>query len=225
MTSLFSYSFALSLMDILLLSVEARELTTSAPSPTRELTTSASSPTCKKETSIKGIERSLNDLLGHSSRNEGDGDRASRSGGNGDRERGSKSQSMPPVRQKEDYPNFSRLTKMKFSRFTGEKPIAWLNRVEQYFSNQQTPDNQKVPLAAFHLEGEANQWWQWLQKIYVEENQPVTWQVFQMELLARFGPTEYEDFDEALSHVVQKATLREYQTEFERLPNRVKSWP
>lgn len=30
--------------------------------------------------------------------------------------------------------------------------------------SQQTEDGQKVTLAAFYLEGEANQWWQWLKK-------------------------------------------------------------
>jgi len=46
-----------------------------------------------------------------------------------------------------------------------------------------------------------------------------------MELLARFGPTEYDDYDEALSRVKQKGTLRENQQEFEKLANRVVGWP
>jgi hypothetical protein len=39
------------------------------------------------------------------------------------------------------------------------------------------------------------------------------------ELLARFGPTEYEDYNEALSRVKQKGTLREYQSRSS------KNWP
>ncbi|KAK1554286.1 hypothetical protein Q3G72_010131 [Acer saccharum] len=38
-------------------------------------------------------------------------------------------------------------------------------------------------------------------------------------------PTEYEDFDEALLHVIHKGTLHEYQTEFEQLANCVDGWP
>jgi hypothetical protein len=53
----------------------------------------------------------------------------------------------------------------------------------------------------------------------------VTWDIFQEELWARFGPTECEDFDEALSKVKQERSLREYQKEFERLGNRVHGWP
>ncbi|KAH9792831.1 hypothetical protein KPL71_004301 [Citrus sinensis] len=40
----------------------------------------------------------------------------------------------------------------------------------------------------------------------------------------RFGPTDCEDFDEALSRVKQTGTLRDYQKEFERLGNRVQGW-
>ena len=44
------------------------------------------------------------------------------------------------------------------------------------------------------------------------------------ELWARFGPTNCEDFDEALSKVKQTGTLRDYQKEFERHGNRVQGW-
>jgi hypothetical protein len=38
-------------------------------------------------------------------------------------------------------------------------------------------------LAAFYLEGEANQWWQWLKKGYHIDNVAVTWIIFEKELL------------------------------------------
>ncbi|KAH9735042.1 hypothetical protein KPL71_017615 [Citrus sinensis] len=56
------------------------------------------------------------------------------------------------------------------------------------------------------------------------DGQAVTWNTFVDELWARFGPTECEDFDEALSHVQQTGTLRDYQKEFERLGNKVHGW-
>jgi hypothetical protein len=43
-------------------------------------------------------------------------------------------------------------------------------------------------------------------------------------LLVRFGPTEVEDYDEALTKIQQIGTLREYQQEFKRLANRVEGW-
>jgi hypothetical protein len=36
------------------------------------------------------------------------------------------------------------------------------------------------------------------------------WAVFEEELWARFGPTDGEDFDEALSHIQQVGSLRQY---------------
>jgi hypothetical protein len=85
-------------------------------------------------------------------------------------------------------------------------------------------ETQKVSLASFHLQGEANQWWQWLRRAYKEEDKEMTWPIFEEELWARFGPPECEDFDEALSRVRQGGSLREYQKEFERLGNRVQGW-
>lgn len=115
-------------------------------------------------------------------------------------------------------------TKIEFPRFAGDDPTEWFNRVAQFFEFQRTPENQKVSLAAFHLEGEANQWWQWMNRTYQEENLIVTWTMFTEELWSRFGPTDGEDFDEALSRVKQSGTLRDYQREFEKLGNRVQGW-
>ena len=40
----------------------------------------------------------------------------------------------------------------------------------------------------------------------------------------RFGPTDCEDFDEALSKVEQMGSLRDYQKKFEQLGNQVQGW-
>lgn len=65
-------------------------------------------------------------------------------------------------------------------------------------------------MAAYDLEGEANQWWQWIRRTFREEGQVISWEKFEKELWARFGPSECEDFDEALSRVKQLGTLRDY---------------
>ncbi|KAH9717618.1 hypothetical protein KPL71_021897 [Citrus sinensis] len=118
----------------------------------------------------------------------------------------------------------SKMAKLEFPRYAGDDPTEWFSKVSQFFEYQGTSETQKVALASFHLEGEANQWWQWLHKAYKEEGRTVTWTDFEEELWARFGPTECEDFDEALSRVRQVGTLRDYQREFERLGNRVHGW-
>jgi len=57
-----------------------------------------------------------------------------------------------------------------------------------------------------------------------EEGRVLSWTNFEDELWARFGPSECEDFDEALSRIRQGGSLRDYQREFERLGNRVRGW-
>jgi hypothetical protein len=115
--------------------------------------------------------------------------------------------------------------KMEFPKFRGDDPIIWLDRSAQFFEYQATAEEQKVTLAAFYLDGEANQWWKWVKRIYQAEDRPITRAILEKELLARFGPTEFEDYDKALSCVKQKGSLREYQKEFEKLANRVVGWP
>ncbi|KAL9429507.1 hypothetical protein AB3S75_031336 [Citrus x aurantiifolia] len=54
----------------------------------------------------------------------------------------------------------SRLTKLECPRYSDDDPTEWYNRIMQFFEYQEATDEQKVSLAFFHLEGEANQWWQ-----------------------------------------------------------------
>ncbi|XP_065632203.1 uncharacterized protein LOC136068679 [Quercus suber] len=80
---------------------------------------------------------------------------------------------------------------------------------------------ERVVLASFHLQDDALQWYQWYEK-----TQPnVQWEEFTQALCVRFGPSDYEDFDEALAKVRQTGTVREYQSLFERLAARVQDWP
>ncbi|KAA8531814.1 hypothetical protein F0562_006469 [Nyssa sinensis] len=49
-----------------------------------------------------------------------------------------------------------RLVKLDFPRFNGgEDPTSWLCRAEQFFQFQETPEADRVSLASFHLEGDA----------------------------------------------------------------------
>ena len=44
-------------------------------------------------------------------------------------------------------------------------------------------------------------------------------------MCVRFGPSDYEDFDEALAKLCQTGTVREYQAQFERIAPQVQEWP
>lgn len=118
----------------------------------------------------------------------------------------------------------SKLAKLEFPKYFCNNPTEWVNWVEQFFEYQGTLATQKVLLASFHLEGEVNQWWQWLHQAYKEDDRWVIWEIFVEELWACFGPIDYEDFDEALSKVRQTSSLHDYQKDFERLGNQVQGW-
>lgn len=68
----------------------------------------------------------------------------------------------------------------------------------------------KVFMAAYHLEGEANQSRKWIRMTFRDEGHMLSWEKFKEELCGCFGPSECEDFDEALSHVKQLGNLRDY---------------
>ncbi|KAL4342507.1 hypothetical protein GQ457_08G023100 [Hibiscus cannabinus] len=85
-------------------------------------------------------------------------------------------------------------------------------------------DFKKIHLASFHIKGEAKQWWRWLRRSYMNDDKEITLELFVEELWARFGPTDCEDFHEALSKIKQVRTFCNYQKEFEQLGNQVQGW-
>lgn len=77
---------------------------------------------------------------------------------------------------------------------------------------------QKDALASYHLEGETNQWWQWIRRTYQNDDQVIIWLDFEDELWARFGLSKCENFcenfDEDLSQIQKIGSLCDYQREF-----------
>ncbi|KAI9199008.1 hypothetical protein LWI28_025853 [Acer negundo] len=107
-----------------------------------------------------------------------------------------------------------KLVKLDFPRFNGgEDPTSWLCRADQFFQFHATPEAEKVALASFHLEGDAQLWYQLLK----QESPTITWDVFQEGLNARFGPTQFYDFFGELTKLQQVGSVRDYWTQFEKL--------
>jgi hypothetical protein len=49
-----------------------------------------------------------------------------------------------------------RYHKLSFPTYDGkDDPLGWLNRCDQFFRSQRTPETEKVWLASFHLTGTA----------------------------------------------------------------------
>ncbi|EEF29773.1 conserved hypothetical protein [Ricinus communis] len=97
----------------------------------------------------------------------------------------------------------SRPAKLEFPKFQGDDPTVWHTRVEQYFDFQMTTESKKVPLASYHFEGEANEWWQWLNRAYKNEGKVVTWEALVEELWAR----QFEQLGNRVHGWTQKALV------------------
>ncbi|KAG6533126.1 hypothetical protein ZIOFF_006991 [Zingiber officinale] len=78
-----------------------------------------------------------------------------------------------------------RYSKMEFPTYSREgDPLSWVKRCEKFFTNQRTTEADKVGLAAFHLVGEAQLWFD-----QVEQEEPeMTWKQFRDQCHIRFGP-------------------------------------
>ena len=62
--------------------------------------------------------------------------------------------------------------------------------MEQFFEFQEIAKEEKVPLATYHLESEAQLCYQ----ILKEEEGEVTWLTLKERLNSRYGSTEFDDF-------------------------------
>jgi len=110
-----------------------------------------------------------------------------------------------------------KLAKLDFPKFDGsEDPTSWVCRAEQFFDFQGTSEDDKLPLAAYHLEGEAQLWYQ----LFKESEDEPTWELMKNSLHVRYGPTQFDDFYGDLTKLKQTGTVREYQAQYEGLMSR-----
>ncbi|RWV90986.1 hypothetical protein GW17_00046764 [Ensete ventricosum] len=87
--------------------------------------------------------------------------------------------------------------RVDFPRWEEGGLTGWLSHVERYFRYHRTPEASMVDIVVIHLEGDAIQWYNWL-----EYTQGVpTWIQFKSGLLNRFGLTEYENIDGQLAKI------------------------
>lgn len=92
-------------------------------------------------------------------------------------------------------------------------------KIEQYFDFKDIAPAQQVQLASFYLDGIALQWHRWLNKFCG----PLTWSKIVKVVLLHFGPIQYEDPLESLTHLRQTTNMVAYQEAFERLSHQVDS--
>nr|GEW46882.1 hypothetical protein [Tanacetum cinerariifolium] len=80
-----------------------------------------------------------------------------------------------------------------------------------------TPDEQWLKVVGFNLERDAAEWFWWM----THNKLVASWDGFLDSVRNRFGPSKYEDPQGVLSKLLQLGTVAQYQSEFEKLMNRV----
>ncbi|EXB28516.1 hypothetical protein L484_006138 [Morus notabilis] len=107
-----------------------------------------------------------------------------------------------------------RYLRLDFPVYNGaEDPTIWICGAEQFFDFQNVAEAEKVRLASYYLEGDAQIWIQRKNTL----NEHIDWARFKRELMLRFGSAPYEDGFGELCKLKQTSTVRDYQSRFERL--------
>ncbi|KAL1194462.1 hypothetical protein V5N11_010372 [Cardamine amara subsp. amara] len=106
--------------------------------------------------------------------------------------------------------NLCVLRRVEMPSFSGEDPLGWLARVEQYFSLQQTHETQKVEIAFMNMEGDALHWLQWLH----QQIPTLTWIQLKTELTEQFGGDVTASPSEQLAALHQTGSVAEFFIEF-----------
>lgn len=52
--------------------------------------------------------------------------------------------------------------KLDIPRFDGRNPLGWIFKMSQLFDYQNTPEEERITVASFYLDGAALSWYQWM---------------------------------------------------------------
>jgi hypothetical protein len=115
----------------------------------------------------------------------------------------------------------TRSMKFDFPKFEGEEPETWCIRATQFFDHHGTPDQQRLSISAFHMEGRALIWFEELKASGALKS----WGDFLQSLRIRFGKGSYDDPMEELTKLKQVGVLEDYKTQFDFLASKVIGLP
>jgi len=111
----------------------------------------------------------------------------------------------------------TRTLKLNFPRFDGTNPMNWILKAQQFYNYNRTPEQQKVSFVAFHTEGKALIWYNWL----MDSGYAGGWKDFVSALKTRFAPSAFDDPIGIFTKLKQTSTVEDFQTQFEILSNRI----
>ncbi|XP_019450613.1 PREDICTED: uncharacterized protein LOC109352884 [Lupinus angustifolius] len=119
---------------------------------------------------------------------------------------------QPPFHQSQPRP-----PKLQLLPFDGSEPLDWIFQAEQFFQFYLISPEQRIPMIAFYMQGEALSWFKWM----FHNSQLTDWNSFTRSLENRFGPSAYINHQAELFKLRQFGLVAEYQKQFERLCNRI----
>lgn len=91
-------------------------------------------------------------------------------------------------------------------KFSGSQVHQWIYKIEKFFSLQSLSDAAKLQIVAFHMEGEASAWYQWMEKNEMLGD----WGKFVKEVKNRFGHSAYEDPVGKISKLTQSGSVARF---------------
>jgi hypothetical protein len=109
---------------------------------------------------------------------------------------------------------------LDFPHFDVKDVKSWRCPAEQFFEYYGTPDEHRLPLSSFHMDGHALVWFWELRA----SNSIRSWQDFVRSLQICFGQESYNDPMETLSKLKQEGTLEEYKNLFDILALRCNTY-
>ncbi|GKD93181.1 ty3-gypsy retrotransposon protein [Tanacetum coccineum] len=110
-----------------------------------------------------------------------------------------------------------RSMRLNVPKFSGLDPDSWIFAITGYFTLLNTPVDQQLRMVGFNLKVDAAEWFRWMSRNMLI----TTWGGFLESVQNRFWPCMYEDPQGALLKLLQKGTVAQYQSEFEKLMNHV----
>ncbi|PNX92763.1 Ty3/gypsy retrotransposon protein [Trifolium pratense] len=111
--------------------------------------------------------------------------------------------------------------KLEVPRFDGQDAIGWIFKITQFFDFHNTPENDRLTIASFYMDGPALSWFQWMTR----NNLINSWHDLLLTLETRFAPSFYDDPRGALFKLTQTGSVNQYLNDFERIANRVMGLP
>ncbi|GAU40605.1 hypothetical protein TSUD_28110 [Trifolium subterraneum] len=111
--------------------------------------------------------------------------------------------------------------KLEVLRFDGTDAMGWIFKISQFFDYHNTPEEERLTVASFYMDGPALSWYQWM----FRNGLITTWFALLQAIETRFAPSYYDDPSQALFKLTQRGPLNQYLTEFERVANRIVGLP